>query len=156
MGVNHCDRWPEYSFGCRARLAPGNRTLIALPVRRGGRTRPLHCLSQFLSGGRLTNKVDVWALGVLAYQLLTTQPSPFAGADAAGTPAAIAQENARIQDADFCLDALEAAPLSRRERHEAGHLIGRCLQAQPRTRPSVEVRACAIEGVVKGVGVPRG
>ena len=27
---------------------------------------------------KLTNKVDVWALGVLAYQLVTQQPSPFA------------------------------------------------------------------------------
>ena len=86
---------------------------------------------------RLTPKVDIWHLGMLAYQLLAARPSPFAAAR--GAPDAAAQEDRNILRGACDLSALAhpRLPLSGRERVEATHLLAACLRVHPRARPSI-------------------
>ena len=93
---------------------------------------------------RLTQKVDIWHLGMVAYQLLAGRRSPFAPEP--GTPDAAAQEDRNILQGAPDLSAVtnplkSPAPsanplLSPRERLEATHLLSLCLRVRPRERPS--------------------
>ena len=92
---------------------------------------------------KLTEKVDVWALGVLAYQILTGRASPFEPAPGPPPPMSdpralgpVAQEDFNIRRGKFDLSAVAAPPLSRRESLEARDLIAACLQVAPAARPS--------------------
>jgi serine/threonine protein kinase len=108
---------------------------------------------EVISGGKLTTKVDVWALGVLAYQLLTGKPSPFAtgrakqgsggsgagfGGSGGGGLMSEVEENRRIRLGEFDLTLLDAPALQlpRRAAAEARHLLGACLAVRPEARPS--------------------
>jgi serine/threonine protein kinase len=100
---------------------------------------------------KLTMKVDVWATGVLAFQLLTGRPSPFVSAKSAkqgpgggaggrriGGPrlSPEAEENFRITSGAHDLSPLAAAGLPRHAAAEARHLLAAALEVEPERRPA--------------------
>jgi hypothetical protein len=108
------------------------------------------------AGAKLTTKLDVWALGVLAFQLLTGQPSPFAssrakqgsgsggGGGGGGGFLSDAEETRRIRSGDADLSLLDARELRlpRRAAAEARHLLTACLAVRPDARPTA-TEVCA-------------
>ena len=86
--------------------------------------------------------VDIWALGALAFSLLTWQPSAYPPAGGSGG-SDVASENLRIQLGPFDLAPLGAAGLlPPRAAIEARHLLAACLAVQPEKRPT----AAAVRG----------
>ena len=71
------------------------------------------------------------------YTLLASMPLQETG-PGTGPPDALFQENQRIRAGALNLSAVDAGPLSPRERLEARHLIAMRLRMRPEERPSVE------------------
>jgi serine/threonine protein kinase len=95
--------------------------------------------------GKVTMAVDVWALGALAFFLLTGIESPFAGKRAkqgagggrgASAPAGVALENLRIARGEHELAPLEACGLPKHAAAEARHLLSACLSKDAFRRPA--------------------
>jgi hypothetical protein len=96
-------------------------------------------------GEQLTSAVDVWALGCLAFQLLSGKPTPYTakrakhgaggggGGGAAARPTSSeAAENKAIMYGQAELAPLDAAGLPPRAAREARHLIAATLAVNPR------------------------
>ena len=76
---------------------------------------------EMLNGvAKLTNKVDIWALGLLAYHVLTGHPSPFASQCTQGPSQGdqVSEENKRIRTGRPNLVGLDNSALSSRECYE--------------------------------------
>jgi serine/threonine protein kinase len=97
---------------------------------------------------KVTAAVDVWALGALAFQLLTDKESPFGprggrakqgaggGAGRASAPAGVALENLHIARGEHDLSPLDACGLPKHAAAEARHLLSACLAKDAFRRPT--------------------
>ncbi len=94
----------------------------------------------------LTSKVDVWALGALAFHLLSGKDSPYGGRTkqgagggagrAASATTGVAAESMRILRGQHDLSPLDACGLPKHAAAEARHLLTACLAKDAFRRPT--------------------